>query len=313
MSGAVVLVTGASSGIGRAAAQLLSARGDHLVLLSRGPAALAATERECRAAGAATVRTAVVDVRDSDAVQQAVHDIVAEYGRLDGVLHSAGVVAYGRFEDIPADVFEGVLRTNLFGAANVLRSALPVLRGQRRGTVVLVGSVLGEIAVPTMTAYCVSKWAMRSLARQVSLENRDLRDVHVSILSVGAVDTPIYRQAANYVGRPGRPPAPVDSAEKVARAAVGLLDRPRDRAGVGVANPLMRLGFSLTPRVFDAVVGPLFSAAALARERVVATTGNVLDPEEAFEAVDGGQGQGLTSTAVGLLSQARSAMSSARR
>lgn len=306
MSPRVVLVTGASSGIGRAAAQQLAARGDHLVLASRGPAALRAAERECRAAGAASVRSQVVDIADRAGVQHLVDSVVADHGRLDAVLQCAGVVAYGRFEDIPAEMFDAVFRTNVLGSANVLRSALPVLRRQQRGVAVLIGSVLGEVSVPYMAPYGASKWALRSLARQVALENRDVRDVHVCILSPGGVDTPIYRQAANYLGRTGRPPAPVDSADKVARAAVRLLDRPRDRASVGWANTTMRLGFSLAPRVFDALVGPLFTAAALTREAIAPTQGNVLRPQEQQEQVDGHRGQGLGTAAASLASQLRS-------
>ena len=305
MSARVVLVTGASSGIGSAAAQQIAARGEHLVLASRGGAALRATERECRAAGAASVRSQVVDITDADAVQRLVDSVVTGHGRLDAVLQCAGVVAYGRFEDIPVELFDGVIRTNVLGSANVLRSTLPVLRRQRHGVAVLIGSVLGEVSVPFMAPYGVSKWALRSLARQVALENRDLADVHVCILSPGGVDTPIYRQAANYLGRPGRPPAPVDSADKVARAAVRLLDRPRDRASVGLANHAMRLGFSLAPRVFDALVGPLFTAAALTRERIAPTQGNVLRPQEELEEVDGHRGQGLRTAATSLVSPMR--------
>lgn len=297
MTPRVVLVTGASSGIGRAAVHRLAERGDHLVLAARGATTLRATERECRAAGAASVRAVVVDVGEGAAVQDLVDSVVSEHGHLDAVIQSAGVAAYGRFEDVPADVFERVIRTNVFGSANVARSALPVMRRQRRGTVVLIGSVLGQVAVPYMSPYVVSKWALAGLAREISLENRDLRDVHLCILSPGGVDTPIYRLSANYLGRPGRPPAPVDSAEKVARAAVRLVDRPRDRKGVGLGNPVMRLGFTLAPRAFDAIVGPLFSAAALAREHIAPTQGNVHAPNEALEEVHGHQGQGLGTAA----------------
>ncbi len=234
----------------------------------------------------------VCDVRDGDAVQRAVDRVVGEHGRLDAVLHSAGVVAYGRFEDVPAEVFDAVLATNVLGAANVARAVLPVLRRQRRGTLVLVGSVLGHIAVPHMTSYVVSKYAVRSLGRQLALENRDLPDVRISVLSPGGVDTPIYRQAANYLGRPGRPPAPVYSAGRVAHALVGVLDRPRDRVGVGFANPLMRAGFSLAPRLFDALVGPLFRLTGTRPGPQPPTAGNVLAAVPAGEAVDGHLGQG---------------------
>ena len=130
-----------------------------------------------------------------------------------------------------------------------------------------------------MTAYIVSKWGVRALARQLVLENRDLADVHVSYVSPGGVDTPIYEQAANYLGVRGRPPAPVSTPEHVAGAILRVLERPRDRRQVGPANGIMRAGFTFLPGVYDALVGPLFGVAALDR-----TTpgrpgpGNVLAP-----------------------------------
>ena len=289
----VALVIGASSGIGQATAHQLAPRAEHLVLASRGTSALETAAQECRDRGARDVETVTLDVGDQVAVDEAVARIVARHGRLDVVVDAASVVAYGTFQDVPPEVFEKVLRTNLLGAANVARAALPVLRRQSAGHLVLVGSVLGEVNVPAMTPYVVSKWAVRSLGRQLALENRDLPDVHVTVVSPGGVDTPIYRQAANYQGKPGRPPAPVVSPTTVARAIVQTLDRPRDRVSVGFANPLMRLGFAVLPGVFDRLVGPLFSLLATRPGTQEETTGNVLEPYVGLEAVTGGEDQGL--------------------
>lgn len=148
-------------------------------------------------------------------------------------MNAAGVVAYGRTEDVPADVFEGVLRTNVVGSVNLARHVVPVLREQRYGTLVLVGSVIGHIGVPGMSPYVLSEWASRTLARQLPLENRDLSDVHVIYVAPGGVDTPIYAQGGNYSGFVGRPPPPVASPERVARRIWRLLDRPRPRTLVG--------------------------------------------------------------------------------
>lgn len=299
----VVLVVGASSGIGRAAAHQLADRGDHLVLVARGSGPLLDAARECQGRGAASVTTAAVSVADAEAIDELVQETVDRLGRLDAVIHSAGVVAYGRFEEIPKSVFDAVLETNVVGAANVARAVLPIMRRQKHGTIVLVGSVLGNIAVPTMTPYVVSKYALRSLGRQLALENRDIAGVRVCTVSPGGVDTPIYAQAANYLGHPGRPPAPVDSPHKVASCAVRALDHPRDRISVGIANPLMRFGFTAVPWVFDAIVEPIFRAAAIEERPLAATTGNVLFPDESLEAVDGGEGQGVRETLLGVAKQ----------
>ena len=78
------------------------------------------------------------------------------------------------------------------------------------GTLVLTGSLLGEITTPFMSSYVTSKWAVRGLGRLLEIENRDLAGVQVCVVSPGPVDTPVYRQAASYAGRVGRPPPPVD-------------------------------------------------------------------------------------------------------
>ena len=222
----VVLVTGASSGIGRATAQLAAQAGDHLVLVARGKAALEETAEECERAGAASTMVVPTDVGDDHAVARCVEQVIERHGRLDVVVSSAGVVAYGRVEDVPQEVFDGVIRTNLLGSANLARHVLPVLREQGHGSLVLVGSVIGHIGVPSMTAYVVSKWAIRALATQLQLENRDLPDVRITYVAPGGVDTPIYEQAANYAGFVGRPPPPVASPVRAAQQILRRVDHP---------------------------------------------------------------------------------------
>lgn len=290
----VVVVTGASSGIGRAAARQAAARGDHVVLVARGETALEEAAAECRQAGAATTTVRPADVGDDAQVAGVVAATLYDHGWIDLVVHAAGVVAYGRTEDVPAEVFDGVLRTNLVGSVNVARHVVPVLRRQERGGLVLVGSLIGHIAVPLMSPYVLSKWGVNALARQLRVENRDLPDVHLAYVAPGGVDTPIYAQAASVLGIHGRPPPPVDSPEKVARVAIRRGERGQVRRQVGLANDVVRFGFTALPRVYDALVGPLFGAAALDRTRPVADgPGNVLASHDVDNALHGDQGNAL--------------------
>ncbi|QNN53462.1 SDR family NAD(P)-dependent oxidoreductase [Nocardioides mesophilus] len=309
----VVVVTGASSGIGRAVAHRAARAGEHLVLVARGRSALLRTESECETAGAASTMVVAADVADNEAMDKMVTEVLGRHGRIDAVVNSAGVVAYGRLEEVPADVFEGVIRTNLLGSATVARHVLPVLRRQQEGSLILIGSVIGHIATPTMSAYAVSKWGVRSLARHLQLENRDLPDVHVGYIAPGGVDTPIYLQAANYAGFVGRPPPPVASPEKVAKAVLHQVEHGRGRSQVGIANNVMRFGFTAMPWAFDVLVGPLFTLAAKDRTTPVEpTTGNVLDPDPERNRLHGEQGSALVGIARNALAQLGGLASSRR-
>jgi len=253
---------------------------------------------ECRAGGAASALVIPTDVADDEAVAQCVAHVREVHGRLDAVAHCAGVVAYGRVEDVPPEIFEGVLRTNLLGSVNVARQVLPLLREQERGALVLIGSVIGHIATPSMGPYAVSKWGVRALARQLQIENRDVRGVGISYLAPGGVDTPIYEQAANYAGHVGRPPPPVSSPEHVASLVLRRFDHPRDRSQVGPANGIMRFGFTAMPWAFDRMVGPLFRVLATDQTRpVAATVGNVLASQASGNRLHGGQGSSLAGIA----------------
>ncbi len=281
------LITGASSGIGRATAHLLASRGDRLVLASRSPEALEQTRQECVSRGAGDVVVVPTDVGDSEAVDALLATALESCTRLDGVVHAAAVLAYGRFQDVPPDVFDRILTTNVNGTANVARSALRVFDEQHGGSLVIVGSLLGKIATPYMSTYCTSKWAIHGLVRILQIEARKSPGIEVSLVSPGGVDTPVYDQAGSYTGHPGSPPPPVDPPEKVARAIVATLDHPRRDVNVGLANALTVTGFRLLPGVFDQLVTPLMRLFGQGRGAAEANAGNVFEPVPAGEAVHG--------------------------
>lgn len=277
MNPRVSVITGASSGIGRAVAHECASAGDHVVLVARGQPSLDETAMECKARGAESVLTTVADVGADGEMATLFEEIIATYGRVDAVVSCAGVVAYGRTEDVPVEVFDKVLRTNVNGSINVSRHALTHMRRQKHGALLLVGSVIGHIAVPSMTPYVLSKHAVRALARQLQLENRDVPDLAIIYVAPGGVDTPIYEEAATYSGFHGKPPPPVASPEQVARMIVRRLAQPRGRSQTTIANDFIRLGFNLTPWAFDFLVGPLFRFGAVDRTRPTDDTpGNVL-------------------------------------
>jgi short-subunit dehydrogenase len=276
-----VIVIGASSGIGRATALRFAARGERLVLAARSRDDLDAVAAECRTAGAAAVTVAVIDVLDRAAVDEMVVTARTEHGRIDVVVFSAGVMGYGTIEDVPATVFERVVDTAVHGTASVARAVLPVFREQGGGTFIIVTSLLASIPLPEMGAYITGKWGQLALARVLQLETKSTPGVHVCTVAPGAVDTPIYRSAANFAGRVGNPPPPVATADRLAAAVVRCADRPRRTVSVGWTNPFIVLGFRLAPAVFDRLAGPLTHRVALRSEAVGPTEGNVFDPAAA--------------------------------
>jgi NAD(P)-dependent dehydrogenase (short-subunit alcohol dehydrogenase family) len=283
----VVLVTGGSSGIGRAAALQFAGQGATLVLVSRSQPALEVAALSCRSAGAAQVLALAADVTETTSLHQAVETTLERFGQIDIVVHSATVMAYGRIEDLPPEVFEKVVDTSIHGTANLAREVLPVFRRQRHGSLIVVSSLMASIAAPTMGAYATAKWGQLGLIRTLQLETRDLPDVHISAVAPGGVNTPIYYQAATVIGSTGRPPPIVYSPERVARSIVARVRHPRRLAQAGLLNPVILAGFRLFPPVFDALVGRLFSVFAIEHDSAAATDGNVFESRAEAEATHG--------------------------
>jgi NAD(P)-dependent dehydrogenase (short-subunit alcohol dehydrogenase family) len=295
-------VTGASSGIGLATALAAASEGDHVVLAARGAEALDRAERQCKDAGAASTLAVPTDVGDDAAVEALVDLVLNRYDHLDAAVNAAGVVAYGRVEDVPPEVFDGVLRTNLHGSVNVARHVVPVLRRQGHGTLVLVGSVIGHISVPSMSAYVLSKWGVRALAGQLRTENRDRPGVHFVYVAPGGVDTPIYTQAANYSGFVGRPPPPVASPARTAGQIIRRFDHPRLPSQLTGANDVIRFGAQYLPWLYARMIGPFFPVGATDLTRPVEPTpGNVLTSQEDGNRLLGDPGGAL----VGILRNVR--------
>ncbi|SBT37781.1 Short-chain dehydrogenase [Micromonospora auratinigra] len=282
-----MVITGATSGIGRAAAREFAGRGDRVVLAARSPETLAEVRAECRAAGA---RALVVptDVTEPGAVARLADAAEAEFGGIDVWVHTAAVMSYGRFDETPAEVFEQVVRTDLLASAEVARVALRRFRAASAGTLILTGSVLGHITAPYMSGYVAAKWGLQGLARALQQEARETPGVRVCLVNPGSVDTPVYQQAANYLGRIGRPPLPVTTPERVARAVAHCVDHPRREISVGRLNVLMRVGFTVLPGVYDVLVGPLMRLGGLTLRPVAPHDGVVFTPNPAGEAVRGG-------------------------
>ncbi|WP_197377162.1 SDR family NAD(P)-dependent oxidoreductase [Mycolicibacterium baixiangningiae] len=271
----VVVVTGASSGIGEETALRYAGRGARLVLAARNDDTLQRVADECRTAGAEAVLVKPTDIADSGEVEELFDRAARRFGRIDIAVQSAGITAFGRFEDVPVEVFDSIIRTNLIGAANVARCALSCFYTSGSGHLVLIGSLLGTAAVPYQSAYVASKFALNGLVRALRQENRHLPDVKIHGVYPGPVDTPVFRTASNYYGRTPQVPPLAVKPSTVVSAIVRATDRQRSsERQVGLANRPAIAMYRLFPSLYDALVGPFLRAVAFTSESTEATEGN---------------------------------------
>ena len=251
----VVVITGASKGIGAELARQLAAKGAKLVLAARGEKELEAVAGECRKAGAAvvTVKADVAEERDCQAIAAGA---VIAFGRIDTLVNNAGVSMWARFEDIEdVSVLERIMRVNYMGAVYCTRHALPHLR-ESRGRLVGISSLAGRIGVPTRTGYAASKHAMTGFFDSLRIELAG-SGVTVTMVYPGFVSTGIRENATGPDGKPilvsPVREGEVMTVEDCARRIVRGIER-RDREVVMTARGKMGLWLRLlAPGLVDRI------------------------------------------------------------
>lgn len=253
LHGAVVVITGASSGIGRATALAFASHRANLVLAARGPSGLADVERECAARGASVV-TAPTDIASPHGSEELADRALERFGRVDVWVEAASLLAVGRLEDHPTDEVRALIDTNVTGTTLGARSALRVFGAQDGGTLIIVSSLLGLTPSPLAPVYGASKFATRGLALSLRRAVARQPGVEVCVVVPGPVDTPMFQRAANHTGRELRALPPAHAPERLAAAIVSCARRPRRQATAGLTSRALLLSHRLAPGVTDRLV-----------------------------------------------------------
>ena len=250
----VVVITGASAGVGRATAREFARRGSDVALIARGQAGLDAAAKEVEGFGRRALPIQA-DVADPSAVLEAAKVIEARLGPIDVWVNNAMTSVMGPFWDVPAHEFDRVLHVTFLGYANGTRAALAHMRPRDRGRIVMVGSALAYRAVPLQSAYCAAKAAVVGLTDSLRAElAHEGSHIKLTAVHLPAINTPQFRWVRSHLPRETQPIPPIFQPELAAEAIVWATEH--DRRELHVAGPTQAaiVGQKFAPGLMDSYV-----------------------------------------------------------
>jgi short-subunit dehydrogenase len=243
----VMVITGASSGIGFATAERAASQGASLVLAARSAEALANLVGRIEAAGGKAV-AATCDVADRAQVEQVARIALDRFGRIDTWVNNAGVSIYGRLEEVSEEDNRRLFDTNFWGVVNGSLAALPHLRASG-GALINVGSEVSEAVIPLQGMYSASKHAVKGFtdALRVEVAEVDGAPVSITLIQPTAVDTPYPQHARNYMAHEPKLPSPMLAPQQVVHAILEAATHPVRAKRVGVMSKINTTLFKLVP------------------------------------------------------------------
>jgi short-subunit dehydrogenase len=247
-----VVITGASAGIGRAVAHAYAERGYRLALLARGRAGLDGAEQDCRARGAADVRTYQVDVADAVAVRAAADDVAEAFGGIDVWINDAFISVFAPAWEIAPDEYRRVTEVNYLGTVHGTLAALHHMRAAGHGAIVQVGSALAYRGIPLQAPYCATKHAIQGFNDSLRAELlHDCPTVTLSMVQMPAINTPQFSWVRTRLPRHPQPVPPIYQPEVAAKAVLWAADRGKREVNVASATLKTRLGNIVAPGLLD--------------------------------------------------------------
>jgi NADP-dependent 3-hydroxy acid dehydrogenase YdfG len=247
----VVVITGASAGVGRATARAFAARGAKVGLLARGRAGLEAARADVEAAGGEGLGLPV-DVADAEAVEQAAAAVEERFGPIDVWVNAAMAAVLGEVRTTTADEFRRVTEVTYLGSVHGIQAALRRMRPRNRGSIVQVGSALGRRGIPLQATYCGAKHAVQGFVESLRTELlHDGSDVALTIVQLPGLNTTQFDWVRARVPRKPRPVPPVYQPEVAARAIVWASEHRRREIWVGIPTFWTIVGNWFAPGIMD--------------------------------------------------------------
>jgi short-subunit dehydrogenase len=270
----IIVITGASSGAGRAAAFEFARYGTKLVLAARNEVALNEVKEECEQLGAEVlvVPTDTSEARAMISLANAANDT---FGSIDVWINNAGVLAAGDFDRTPMAVHEQVIKTNLLGYMNGAHAVLPFFKAQQRGILINNISIGGFVPVPHGAGYTASKFGLRGFSQALKGELTPWPNIVVCDLFPAFLDTPGIQHSANYTGKALKPAPPVYDPNRLAQSMVEVAKNPKANTYVGSVSVLMKVGHALFPELMSKVTGMVMRRYLNVAEPIALTDGNI--------------------------------------
>lgn len=299
LSDQVVVITGASSGVGRETALLLAERGATVVLAARSREALDTLSDEVSRLGG-TAEVCVTDVAEWEQVHRLAITTVQRYGRIDTWVNCAAVAVYGQVHLLDPEEITRVIQVVLLGEVYGMKAALGQMRSQGQGGIVNVASALAVQAVPLQAAYVAAKHGVLGFAESLRMELESERSpVTVSTLLPSSINTPLFTHARSKLGVLPRPVPPVYQPRVVAEAVLYAIEHPQPRVVVGGAGKALDVVQRVAPRVASDLLLRLGGVVRKQRtERPDDGTDNLFTPSSGPGEVDGVYGQRAKSTSL---------------